>query len=129
MAFKIFVSETVAVAVKGHIPDAAGALVAFSFSLVCRRMKADALAQAAGVLAAHGIAPPPAVAAAAAASAAPTLPPNWASTSNSSVDAGGSGAAAAPVGLPPRAGVRADEAEAPRLACWYSRSWISAPPL
>jgi hypothetical protein len=48
VAFKIIVSDTVAVAVKGHIPDEKGALQAFSFSLVCRRLKSDALAQAAG---------------------------------------------------------------------------------
>lgn len=43
MAFKLSVSDTVTVPVKGHIPNAAGAAQPFAFSLVCRRLKGATL--------------------------------------------------------------------------------------
>lgn len=43
MAFKLVVSDTVTVPVKGHIPNAAGSSQPFAFSLVCRRLKGATL--------------------------------------------------------------------------------------
>lgn len=43
MSFKLVISDTVTVPVKGTIPNAAGAPQAFSYSLVCERLKADTL--------------------------------------------------------------------------------------
>ena len=43
MAFKLKVSDTVLVPVKGEMKDEAGRSAAFSFSLVCKRLMADEL--------------------------------------------------------------------------------------
>ncbi|HOU64705.1 MAG TPA: hypothetical protein PK861_01560 [Thermomonas sp.] len=47
MAFKLTVSDTVTVPVKGAIANAAGVFQPFSFELVCDRLPADELHQAA----------------------------------------------------------------------------------
>ncbi len=43
MVFRLIVSDTVAVAIKGSIPNAAGLAQPFNYSLVCERLTADAL--------------------------------------------------------------------------------------
>ncbi|MBL8351198.1 MAG: hypothetical protein JNL87_12910 [Burkholderiaceae bacterium] len=43
MAFKLVVSDTVTVPVKGSLPNAAGVAAPFAFSLQARRLQADAL--------------------------------------------------------------------------------------
>ena len=49
MSFKLVISDTVVVAVKGQLPTASGSLQQFNFSVVCKRLNAeelrDALAQ------------------------------------------------------------------------------------
>lgn len=43
MSFRLVISDTVTVSIKGELPDAAGVYRPFNYALTCRRMMADEL--------------------------------------------------------------------------------------